>query len=63
MASLCLVMQNLIEENDWEICFREAWSPEMTSQSFPLLRFCTPPEGKSLSKIFLCYTYQYIEEI
>ena len=38
--------------------------------------FCTPPEvefdafdaskhkeGKSLSKIFLCYTYEYIEEI
>ena len=56
--------------------FREAWSPEVTSQSFPVSRFCTPPEvefdsfgssehgeGKSLSKIFLCYTYPYIEEI
>ena len=30
--------------------FREAWSPEMTSQSFPvscsISRFCTPPEVK-----------------
>ena len=26
-------------ENDWEICFREAWSPEMTSQSFPVSCF------------------------
>ena len=31
--------------------FREAWSPEMTSQSFPVScflasRFCTPPEVK-----------------
>ena len=52
--------------------FREAWSPEMTS--FLVSWFCTPPEvkfdafdtskhgeGKSLSKIFLYYTYQYIE--
>ena len=31
--------------------FREAWSPELTSQSFPVScflvsRFCTPPEVK-----------------
>ena len=61
--------------------FREAWSPEMTSQSFPIfcilvLRFWIPPEvkfdafgtskheeGKSLSKKFFGYTYQYIGEI
>ena len=24
----------------------EAWSPEMTSQSFPVSWFCTPPEVK-----------------
>ena len=59
--------------------FSEARSPEMTSQSFLVScfwRFCTPPEvkfeafgkpkhgeGKSLSKIMFCYTYQYIGEI
>ena len=56
--------------------FREAWSPEMTLQSFPVSCFWSRGfvphrkwnvtllvHQKSLSKIFLCYTYQYIEEI
>ena len=56
--------------------FREAWDPELKSQSFPVSCFCTPPEvkfdafgtskhgeGKSLSKKKNCYTYQHIGEI
>ena len=55
--------------------FPEASSPEMTSQSFSVSRFCIPPEvkfhlfgtskhgdGKSLSTFF-CYSYQYTVEI
>ena len=57
--------------------FREAWSPEMASQSFPVYSFWSRGfvphrkwnlaskhgKGKSLWKFFLCYTYQYIKEI
>ena len=59
--------------------FREVWSPELTSQSFPVHCFWsrgTPPEvkfdafgtsthgkGKSLWKKLFCCTYQYIGEI
>ena len=59
--------------------FRDAWIPELTSQSFPVSCFwcfCTPPEvkfdafgtskhgeGKWLLKKFFCYTYQHIGEI
>ena len=44
--------------------FREAWSPELTSQSFPVSCFCTPPEVKfdvfgiskiAIEKHFLLY--------
>ena len=56
--------------------FREAWSPEMTSQSLPVSYFCTPPEvkfdafgtskqgeGKSLSKIFFVILISTLGEI
>ena len=78
-ALLCHFLANWLAHNKkmTEIWFK-SWNDVtiVPSVLFLVSRFCTPTgreiwrfctlkhgEGKPLSNIFLCYTYQYIEEI